>query len=60
MMHPDELKVIRQIPFTICSLVEKTTEPGSYERAIGEAVYKAIRADVEKFTDIIEYKISKH
>ncbi len=51
--------MLKAIPFTVASLVEMTTRQGSYERAVGDAVYKSIRADIEKYVAIIEEELKR-
>lgn len=44
---------LKDIPFTVASLVEKCSEPGSYERAVGNAVCNSIRRDIERARELI-------
>lgn len=53
-MTPTPLAVIRRIPFAVASLVDTCTKPGSCEREIIQRVYDSIRADVDRYTAIIE------
>lgn len=39
---------IRDVPFQVAAFVEKCTQPGSYERALGRSLYQSIRRDVEE------------
>ena len=45
-MTTDPIDVLKKIPFTVAS-VKLLTPAGSHERALAEAVYQAVRQDIE-------------
>jgi hypothetical protein len=45
-MKTDPLNVLKKIPFTVLSL-KVATQPGSHEAALLEAVYQAVKSDIE-------------
>jgi hypothetical protein len=45
-MKADPLNLLKRIPFTVASL-KLITPPGSHEAALVEAVYQAVRQDIE-------------